>query len=349
MGELLERTGYQLHGLTIGQRLEGTVVEVSAKTLVLNIGAKSDGLVTGSEFEASSSFIKTLSIGDKIRVEVVTPEGELGQPSLSVRDAAADFAWSELKTSLEEGLPVEARLDAVVRGGLAVSIYGLSGFIPTSQQSSALTKSVASQVGKFIMAKAIEVDRAQGRIVLSEKEISEAGLLAEQKEALKKVKVGEKFTGRVSGIANFGVFVEVTKDGVKLNGLVHLSELSWQKVSDPTEVVSEGDKVEVLAIGKEGARLALSIKRLQEDPWEGIVAKYSPDQVIPGNVTKLGDFGAFVELESGVEGIVRLGKIPPGVSLKEGQEVSCFIEEIDKKNRRISLSLVLKEKPVIYK
>ncbi|MDO8504013.1 MAG: S1 RNA-binding domain-containing protein [bacterium] len=349
MDELLARTGYELHGLQTGQRIEGTVVDISAKTLILNIGAKAEGLVTGYEFEDASSFIKTLAIGDKVEVAVVAPESELGQPLLSVREAGEDYAWSELQKSFKGDLPVEVRLDAVVRGGLAVTVYGLSGFIPSSQQGVALTKDSQAQVGKFIMAKAIEIDRGKNRVVLSEKEVSEAGLLLEQKEALKKVKVGEKFPGRVSGIANFGVFVEVDKDGTTLNGLVHLSELSWQKVSDPNEVISEGDKVEVLVIGKEGTRLALSVKRLQEDPWEGIVAKYGVDQSIKGKVTRLGDFGAFIEIESGVEGIVRLGKIPPGISLKEGQEVSCFIEEIDKKTRRITLSLILKQKPVIYK
>lgn len=349
MDELLQKTGYELKGLSRGQKIEGTVIEVSPKSLVLDIGAKSEGLVVDREFDASRDFIKKLSPGDKVQATVLIPETETGQSLLSVREAAEEEAWKALKEAEEKDAEVEARVEGSVRGGLSVTVEGVSGFIPGSHLGSQLSENPQKAVGKTVKTKVIELAREQGRVVLSEKAVSEAQLIEAQKKALEKIKEGEKYSGKVVGITGFGAFVQIEQDGVPVDGLVHLSELAWEKVEEPKQVITEGDEVEVLVIGKEDGRLALSIKQAQEDPWKDIAKKYKADSKIKGKVTKLGDFGALVQLEPGVEGLLHLSKIPAGISFNVGDEIECFIEEVDKKSRRISLGLVLKEKPVGYK
>ena len=206
----------------------------------------------------------------------------------------------------------------------------------------------SASTGKNILVKVIEADRAKSRLMVSEKAVSEKEFLHQQSQVLAKIRSGEKFVGRVTKVINFGIFVEITKDETPVEGLVHVSEISWQKTGNPAEVFSEGDEVEVIVIGMEGGKLALSIKRLQENPWEAAIGKYEKDQQVAGRVTKTGDFGAFIELEPGVEGLVHSSKMGEQ-TLTEGQEINVFIEDIDQKSKKLSLGLVLKAVPVGYR
>lgn len=350
MDELLSRTGYQLRGFSQGQKVTGKILEIGPKSLILDIGAKSEGLVADREFDLARHFIAGLNIGDIVEARVYVAE-QKGQVLLSLRDTAENYAWKELAESLADGREVKVKCDALARGGIDVTVFGLKAFIPTSHLGSALAKNPALVTGRTFAAKVIELDREKNRIILSERQVSEKEAILAQETALKKLKEGEKFQGKVVGIVNFGAFVQVEKDGALLDGLVHLSELSWQKVVQPSEVVKVGDEVEVVVIGKgaKEGRLAFSIKQAQGDPWGKVQEKYKQDLRVRGTVRKLGDFGAIVELEPGVEGLVHLSKIPAGISLKVGAEADCFVEKVDKKNRKISLGLVLKEKPVGYK
>ena len=183
---------------------------------------------------------------------------------------------------------------------------------------------------------------------MSEKAVSQKEFLAKQKEVLGGIKPGEKFVGRVTKVINFGVFVEIVKDGTPVEGLVHLSEIAWNKIINPSEVLAEGDEVEVVVIGGDG-KLALSIKQTQGDPWVGVVGKYHKDDQITGTVAKIGDFGAFVELEPGIQGLLSSAKIPTERKLTEGEGVKAFIEDIDEKSHKLSLGLVLTSVPVGYR
>lgn len=355
MDELLLRTGYQIKGFSRGDKVKGKVLDIGPKFIILDIGAKSEGVVTDREFEAVKHFVKNLSVGDEIEVQILFPE-EKGQIVLSIREAAEKYAWKILEDAVLASKEIDCRVESVAKGGLSVLIMGLNGYIPGSQLGSFLAKNPSLSLDKTLKVKAIEVDREKNRIVLSEKAVSEAELLALQEEIVKKIKPGEKFRGKVVGIVSFGVFVQIEKDKVALDGLVHLSELSWQKVFSPEEVVKAGDEVDVVVIGRDsstsrgaGGRLSFSMKQAQEDPWKEIVKKYKKEDRVKGKVTKLGDFGAIIELEPGVEGLVHLSKIPAGISLKEGSSVDCFIEKVDQKSRKISLGLALKAKPVGYK
>lgn len=357
MGKLLARQTSKLSGLMAGMTIEGTVVEVGNSVLVLDIGAKSEGLVIEREFDIASSFIKTLKPGDKVQASVVVPETVNGQPLLSVRQAAQEIGWKSLETALKSNSEVEVRVENSSRGGLGVNFDGILGFIPTSQVGQEIAKNINGIVGKNLKVKVTQVDKEDGRVIFSERAISEAELIGQQEEALKSIKEGAKFRGKVVGVVNFGVFVQIIKNGVTLEGLVHLSEISWQKVVDPTKVLTEGQEVEVVALGPtspsasrgESGRLALSIKRTQEDPWEKQIKSLGVDSQVKGKITKMGDAGAFIEVSPGIEGLLQFRKIPDGVSLKEGEEVNVFIEEIDQKSKKIGLGMVLKAKPVGYK
>lgn len=348
MEELLAKTGYAPRGLRRGQEVTGTVISISSKSLVLDIGAKSEGLVIESEFDMAKPFIKTLSAGDEIQATVITPEGEGGHVLLSLRQSAQDFVWKTLEEKRESGEEVEVKVEGATRGGLTTSLYGIGGFAPTSHLSGDLADNPQSAVGRNLQVKIIEVDREKQRLVMSEKAVSQKEFLAKQKEVLGGIKPGEKFVGRVTKVINFGVFVEIVKDGTPVEGLVHLSEIAWNKIINPSEVLAEGDEVEVVVIGGDG-KLALSIKQTQGDPWVGVVGKYHKDDQITGTVAKIGDFGAFVELEPGIQGLLSSAKIPTERKLTEGEGVKAFIEDIDEKSHKLSLGLVLTSVPVGYR
>ncbi len=349
MEELLSNAGYTPKGLTRGETVIGTVVEIGPKALILDIGAKSEGIVSEREFESARAYIKTLKVGDTVTAAVVTPEGEGGYSLLSLREAGDEFVWKALEEKLKTGEETDAKVENATRGGLTVYVMGVEGFIPSSHLGGDLSQSPAGAVGKNISVRVIEIDRSKGRVVASEKAVSEKEFLQKQAELLKSIKAGEKFTGRVTKVMNFGVFVEIVKDGVPVEGLVHLSEIAWGKTSDPSELYAEGDEIEVVVINREKDKLALSIKQLQENPWEANIGKYEKDQQVSGRVTKVGDFGAFIELEPGVEGLIRSDKIHSERKLSEGQEVKVIIDSLDKKNKKLSLVLALTSVPVGYR
>lgn len=349
MGQLLAKQSGKFQTLTVGQEIEGTVIEVGNNALVIDVGAKSEGLVRDLEFASTASFIRTLKPDDKVKATVVVPETASGQPLLSVRTAAQSSGWKTLEEAFKNKSEIEVKVENTSRGGLGVSFDSISGFIPTSQLGSVVSQNPQAVVGKTLKAKVTEINKDDDRAIFSERAVSEAELLARQEEVLKSIKEGDRFRGRVTSVVNFGAFVQIVKDDVTLEGLVHLSELSWTKVSDPARVLKEGQEVEVVALGRDVGRFALSIKRTQEDPWEAQTKELTTDQQVKGKVAKMGDIGAFIEIAPGVEGLLRFNKIPDGVSLKEGQEVSVFIEEVDRKNKKLSLRMVLTAKPVGYK
>lgn len=356
MDELLAKTGYVLRGLQRGSVIEGKVVAITGRTLILDIGGKAEGIITDKSFDEVADFIRTLSVGDKVKAKVVVPEGESGNALLSLRDTAAQAAWETLERKYESQEPVEVIGKGVTRGGITVSCLGVTGFIPTSHLGTDASKNPQGLMDKTIKAKVIELAREDGRLVLSEKAVSEAELLRAQEKALGKIKEGEVYEGEVVGLTDFGAFVRIEveiKKGeeVSIEGLVHLSEISWEKVDDPANTLSEGQKVKVKVIGvePEAGRLALSIRQTEEDPWSKVEKKYKKDSKVTGIITKVTEYGAFVELEPGVEGLIHLSKIPVGVSFKTEDAVSCFVEDVDQEGRRISLGLVLKEKPIGYR
>lgn len=353
MDELLVQTGYQLRGPKRGDLAEGTIVEKTKKALYLDIGGKTEGMVIDREMKAAKDFIEGLKIGDKVQAIITQAENEKGRTLLSLKKAAADHLWGLFEEKLKTGEAAKVRGREVNRGGLIVDAKGLQGFIPASQFGAKFVGKIDQLINREVEAKPIEVDREKNRLILSEREVSEAGLLKAQEGALKKIKIGDTFAGEVSGVMSFGLFVKIdAKDAkISLEGLVHISEISWEKVDDPSKFYKEKDKVKVkvLAIDQQSGRLNLSIKQLQPDPWQKIEKKYPLESKVEGEIVKLAPFGAFVSLEPGVEGLIHISKIPVEKSLKVGDKVDCYVESVNQEGRRMSLGLVLKEKPVGYK
>lgn len=353
MDELLAQIKSPLRGWKRGDVVEGVVTDKTSRAIYLEIGGKTEGMVIDREMKAARDFIIKLAVGDKVLAVITQPENDRGQILMSLKKAAAENIWTgfEQKQKLGETLKVRGR--EVNRGGLVVEFEGLQGFIPASQFSSSLSGKINDLVGQELVVKVIELDQEKNRLIFSEKEVSDAGLLKEQEKALKKIKVGAIFQGEVTGITSFGLFVRIFTKApeISLDGLVHISEISWQKVDDPSKFYNQGDKVKVkvLATDKKTGKLNLSIKQLQIDPWEEIEKKYPVDARVKGVVVRIAPFGAFVNLEPGIEGLIHISKIPAEKVFKADDKVDCFIESVDKEARRISLGLVLKEKPVGYK
>jgi ribosomal protein S1 len=230
-----------------------------------------------------------------------------------------------------------------------VEVDGITGFIPTSQLGREISKKPEDLVGHKFEAKIIDFDKEQNKIVLSEKEVSQADEIGKFRDALKNIPDGAEFDGVVTTVYDFGAFVKIESDKVPLEGLVHISELSWDKVQNASDIIKMGDKVKVKVIGKKNEKLALSIKQTLNDPWAGVDKKYTKDTKVEGKVVRISDFGMFVSLEPGVEGLVHITKIPPTQKFEVGDEVDVTVDEIDSKAKKLSLGLVLTSKPIGYK
>jgi len=349
MKELLMLSQFKVKGFSKGEKIKGKVVSKNPKSLILDIGGKGEGVVAENAFIEARDLIKALEIGDEVNATVLIPETKEGTVLLSLRHAANDAIWENLESHFKEKKEISVRGKSASRAGVMVEVEGIYGFIPASQVGKKYSD-LEELVEKSFKAIIIDLNRRNNKIVLSEKEVSEASEIKLNKEALKKVKEGEIYNGKVINITNFGCFVKLDIDEkVNVEGLVHISEIAWEKVKKVTDILREGDKVKVKVIEVRDGRLSLSIKHAQKDPWEDISDKYIQEQKIEGKVTKVSDFGIFVQIEPGVEGLVHITKIPPATKFNVGDKVDCYIEEIDAKEKRISLGITLTSKPINYK
>lgn len=346
MADLLAKSKQKLTSFSVGQKVRAKVIAKTPKALILDIGGKSEGVVTEKAFDEARDFIKSLKVGDEVTAAVIVIESREGNVVLSLRQAMYNSSWEKLEKAKENGEEVAVFARGVNPSGVVVEAEGLSGFIPTTQLGKEASKNPQGLVGKYFKAIVIEIDRSQNKLVLSEKEVSDAQDIKDAKEALSKVKEGEIYNGEVTTVANFGCFVKIP---IGVEGLVHISELTWGRVDRVSDVVEKGDKVKVKVIGKKDGKLALSLKQAQEDPWDKASKKYKPEAKIKGKVVRISDFGVFVEVEPGVEGLIHITNIPPATKFSEGQEVNCYVQDIDIKAKKLSLGLVLLSKPIGYK
>lgn len=346
MAELLAKSKQKLASFSVGQKVKARVAAETPEALILDIGGKSEGVVTGKAFTEAKDYIKTLKVGDEVSASVIVAESREGNVVLSLRQAMYSSLWDSLEKAKDSQEPVAVVARGINPAGVTVEAENLSGFIPSTQLGKEAAKNPQSLVGKYFKAVVIEVDRNQNKLVLSEKEVSDAKDIKEAREALAKIKEGEIFDGVVTTVANFGCFVKIPSG---IEGLVHISELAWGRVGKTSDVVAKGEKVKVKVIGKRDGKLALSIKQAKEDPWTRATKNYQKDTKIVGKVVRISDFGVFVELEPGIEGLIHMTNIPPATKLTEGQEVKCYVQDIDTKAKKLSLGLVLSAKPIGYK
>lgn len=357
MEELLANTGYKLSAPKRGDVINGLVTSVSKRMVTVDIGAKTEGIVVDKELDAAADLISRLKVGEELEVFVKSPENDQGQILLSLKQAAEDKRWETFQEWMDTGKAINVHGLEVNRGGLIVLVEGIRGFVPSSQFSQEFLGKMDKLIGKDFKAQVIEVDREQNRLIFSEKIVSEAEEIAMKDVALKHVKEGDVLDGVVSGIMPFGVFVTLSvtipdeKEAGKLEGLIHISEISWEKVEDPNTHYKVGDRVKVQVIGIEDTtgKLNLSVKRLLNDPWDDIEKKFAEGTQHAGVVVRSAPFGVFVNFAPGIDGLIHVSKLPAGKEFKVGEKVNVYVEMLDKEHRRMSLGVVLTEAPIGYK
>lgn len=329
MEQLLAESNFSPKHLTKGQIIEGEVVSVNREQILLDIGAKAEGLIPAREM----TDIEKIKIGDKISAFVVSSEGEGGQAVLSVKKAGGEIRWKALSEKMNSGEAITVRSLEANRGGVVVDFDGLRGFIPSSH----LLTTPNQSIGKNLEVKIIEVDKKLNRLVFSEKE-------AHPEEAkLPKIelqfKEGDTLKGSVSKILPFGILISLPGE---TEGLVHISEISWDRVGNLEELYKVGDKVEVkvTSIDPNSGKVSLSIKQLQADPWKQAEKKYPLGKEVNSTISRTSSYGAFVQLEPGIEGLIHSSKIPYGVKLSSGEEVKVSIDLFNSEQRRVALRLV---------
>jgi ribosomal protein S1 len=353
MAELLARSPHKIKIYKIGEKISAKFLEITKKSASFDIGGKSEALIIEDYFEEAKIFLNKLKAGDQIEATVVNPENSEGRVLLSLRETISEANWQDLEEKKKKGQALAVVVRNAGEKGLMVEYGALFGFIPNQQLGSVAAAKKQSLVGSILQVKIIEIDKDKGRLLFSEKAVSEAEDIALKAKALENVKIGEIYEGKVIQITNFGAFVEITvpvnKKKVSIEGLVHVSEISWEKVKTVADVLSEGQKVKVKVVDIRNEKLALSVRQTQKDPWEKAVKNYQPEKRVSGEVVRVSDFGSFVQLEPGVEGLIHITKIPPTRRLKVGEKIDVYVEEVDPRERRISLGLVLTSKPVGYK
>lgn len=340
-----------------GQKVDGKVTAISKKMVLIDIGAKTEGVVSGDDLTEAYDVLKELKVGESVSAYVKFPENDQGQIILSLKQAADENRWFKFKKLMEEEKEVEVIGLEVNKGGMVVKVGEIRGFVPTSQFGEKFLGNMDDLLNKSFKVRVIEVDKEQNRLIFSEKLVSDFEALAKKGEALEMVTVGDKFEGTVSGIMPFGVFVTVNvpmkdkEEAAKVEGLIHISEISWEKVEDPNVIFKVGQEVTVQVIGidKAAGKLNLSIKQMSGDPWSEIEKNYAVGTKHKGKVVRIAPYGIFVNFDKGVDGLIHVSKKPADKEFKPGEEVEVFVEMIDVKNRRMSLGVVLTEVPVAYK
>jgi small subunit ribosomal protein S1 len=327
-----------------GDIVEGTVVSVDADGAMVDVGYKSEGLIPTEELSIRASIDPStiVSVGDKIEALVLNKEDDEGRLILSKKRAQYERAWGQVQKLTDQGGTVKGTVIEVVKGGLIVDI-GLRGFLPASLVDLRRVRDLEPFIGQEIEAKVIELDRNRNNVVLSRRAYLEEEQAEQRAAFLDDLKEGEIRQGVVSSVVNFGAFVDLGG----MDGLVHVSEMSWQHISHPSEMVKVGDKVtvRVLEVDRERERISLSIRQTLEDPWEVFSRDTNVGDVVDGLVTKTVPFGAFVSVSDGVEGLVHVSEIAihrvesPELELSISQTVRVKVTEKDDERRRISLSI----------
>lgn len=327
-----------------GDIVEGSVVKVDRDEVLLDIGYKTEGVILSRELSIKHDVDPddVVEVGDKIEALVLQMEDKEGRLLLSKKRAQYERAWGTIEKVKEEDGVVNGTVIEVVKGGLILDI-GLRGFLPASLVEMRRVRDLQPYIGRELEAKIIELDKNRNNVVLSRRAWLEQTQSEVRTNFLNTLQKGQVRSGVVSSIVNFGAFVDL--GGV--DGLVHVSELSWKHIDHPSEVVEVGDEVtvEVLDVDMNRERVSLSLKATQEDPWQAFARIHAIGQVVPGKVTKLVPFGAFVRVEDGIEGLVHISELAqrhidaPEQVAKVGDEVFVKIIDIDLERRRISLSL----------
>jgi small subunit ribosomal protein S1 len=353
MLELLAETPMATRRPRRGDVVEGPVVYVGREGIIVDIGTKSEAVIPPHEiasFEGDDT--PAIQLGDTVVARVLDAEDEEGRTVLSLAQAQAERGWRDLQDTFIEGATVEGRVVEVNRGGLVVAVHGVRGFVPLSQlignwhsgdNEDPVETRLEARKNELLTLKILEINRRRNRLILSERAAEHERRLRDRDKLLEDLEEGQLRHGRVSNVCDFGAFVDLGGT----DGLVHISELAWSPVGHPSEVVQIGQELDVvvLAVDRDKRKISLSLKRTQAQPWDSVESKYVVGQLVDARVKKLATFGAFVEIEPGVEGLIHISELSdqrimhPRNVVNEGDLVQAKILRIEPERRRLGLSL----------
>lgn len=346
-----------------GDVIEGKVIEIGSNAIYLDLGVFGTGVVLGKEIKDGLGATDKLKIGDPVTATVTDLENDDGYIELSVREASIEKAWLDLEEKQAEEVVFSTKILDANKGGLIVEVNGITGFLPVSQLSNEhyprveegekgkILEKLRSYIGTEMQVKVIDIDREGEKLIVSEK----AAYSAEEKKAISELKVGDVIEGEVSGVVDFGAFIKFfppskensPREEDKLEGLVHISELAWQLIDNPRDIIKTGDRVKAKIIGIDNTRVSLSIKALEKDPWASAEEKYKAGEMYSGEVRKINHFGAFVYLDDDIHGLAHVSELleaNPGKNVEEiiqvGSTYKWKILSIEPKEHRMGLALV---------
>jgi small subunit ribosomal protein S1 len=343
-GQIVPNYDATLHPFQEGDVVTGNVVRIDNDEVLVDIGYKSEGVIPAGELSIRKSVDPhdEVELGEEVDALVLTKEDQDGRLILSKKRARFERAWRKIEAAAESGEPVDGRVIEVVKGGLIIDL-GVRGFLPASLVDIRRVPNLDEYLDQTIECKVIELNRSRNNVVLSRRAVLEEQRKEDRERILDRLQPGQVVEGTISNIVDFGAFVDL--DGI--DGLIHISELSWSHVNHPSEILSIGDtvSVKVLDIDRQRQRISLGLKQTQEDPWQRVIDTYNIGDELEGTVTKVVTFGAFVEILDGVEGLVHISELAqqhvenPREIIQPGDEVRVKILEIDSERRRLSLSV----------
>ncbi|NCN07713.1 S1 RNA-binding domain-containing protein [Candidatus Falkowbacteria bacterium] len=337
----------------VGDLVKGTIISASKNEVHIDMGGTFTGLVRGKECYSESEEYRNLKPGDEVEATVLEPENENGEIELSFRYAGRQKAWKIIKDVEEDNKITEAIITDANKGGLMIKVGSTMGFLPVSQLSpehyprvpggdkNRILEILKSYIGQKFEVKIIDTDESEDKLIVSEKGAWEET----QKDVINRYKVGQIVEGVVTAVTDFGIFVEFDK----LEGLIHISEIAWKRIDNPSDFVKVGEHIKAEIIGIENSKIFLSMKKLQKDPWEGIEKRYQIGEKVKGKVLKANPFGLFVELDEDIHGLAHISQLSnkPISNIEEiaktGDTVELYVVSMDAKNHRLGLSLLKPE------
>jgi small subunit ribosomal protein S1 len=343
-GKLVPNYDATIHPFSEGDVVSGKVVRIDQDEVLVDIGYKSEGVIPSNELSIRKTVkpSEEVELGEEVDALVLTKEDQEGRLILSKKRARFEKAWRKIEHAADSGEVVPGTVIEVVKGGLILDL-GVRGFLPASLVDIRRVQNLDEFMGQTLEAKVIELNRSRNNVVLSRRAVLEEERKEVREQILGRLQPGQVVEGKISNIVDFGAFVDL--DGI--DGLIHISELSWSHVNHPSEVVSIGDtvRVKVLDIDRDRQRISLGLKQTQEDPWQRVLNEYKEGDVVEGKVTKIVAFGAFVQILPGVEGLVHISELAqhhvesPAEVVRPGDELKVKILEVDDSRRRLSLSV----------
>jgi small subunit ribosomal protein S1 len=349
MEEFLNQEEASSKRLAHGDIIDGVVVRVDPDEVLVDVGSKSEGVISSRELGTKEAGTPDLQSGDRIKVFVLQPENEDGNVVLSLRRARAESVWLKAQEQQVSGEMMDAEVREQNKGGLIVNILGLRGFLPTSQVSRTYSSNLQELVGQRIGVKILEVNRKRNRLIVSQKAAFDEDRARQRGELFEKLKIGDEIQGKVSGLTTYGAFVNLGA----ADGLIHISELSWDRVANVADVLQVGQdvRVKVIKLDPDTSRISLSLRQLGQDPWDHIEKRFPPGAIVEGEVTKIKKYGAFLQIGDGIEGLLHISELAwehvehTEDVVQVGQKLRVRVLQADRSRRRISLSLKQAEEP----